>query len=153
MKKRIGFLCLALNIVLLAYLCLGSVVALDDFLGVGEQNQITGEAFVLGDEDEQSSEGIELAVSPIAESELEEELQPMMATSSGVPLPPTSITGYSSHALDKMAQLGISQSQVNAVFNNGSSTWNGPNWSWNYSFKGVTVAVNPSGQVTTVFFT
>jgi len=123
MKKRIGFLCLALNIVLLAYLCLSSVVALDKFSVIDGQEQIIGESVVLGDENEQSLEGIELAVSPIAESELEEELQPMMATSSKPP-------DYAKINLQTGVLEAITKQQAANLLNNSTNNGNPPVTVW-----------------------
>jgi len=123
MKKRIGFLCLALNIVLLAYLCLGSVVALDNFSGVDEQEQIIEEVLVLGDENEQSLEGIELAVSPIVRAELEEELQPMMASSSKPP-------DYAKINLQTGVLQEVTKLQAKSLLDNSTNNGNPPVTIW-----------------------
>jgi len=77
-KNRIEIICLMLNIVLIAYLCVGSVVALDGFSAIDEQEQVIESAQLLEEVDANSSS--------IGDCECDfgfkEELQPIMAAAS-----------------------------------------------------------------------
>ena len=73
-------------------------------------------------------------------------------TSSSIPPPPSSITSWSSHALDRMAERDMGQDYLEFIFSDATPTWNSQHQSWNYTDGEATICVNSSGVVTTVYW-
>ena len=80
----------------------------------------------------------------------DETFEVMVASSSQGP--PSSIIGWSTHAMNQMAERNMGQDYLEFIFNDGSPTWNEQHQSWNYTDGTATICVNSAGWVTTVYW-